>query len=394
MKIIQIHNLYQMRGGEERVVVLERKLLAEEGHEVFSFQKDNRDISSLNLWQKIKLFFSTTHSFQTVKELKALLQNHKFDLALVHNVFPLISPAVYFLLNKFNIPIIQTVHNFRYFCQNGQFFLPSGEICDRCMKGNFIHGIIRKCYRNSFLQTTSMAMSLFVHSVLKTFKKRIDIYIAPSALIKRKLIEGRFPPDKIRVKPHFVDVPAPAQNLPYRNYAVYMGRLSQEKGVAFLIDAWAEVKDIDLKIVGTGPLEFCLRTQVENQGITNIEFLGYIAGEKRFEILRQAMFLIFPSECYESFGLAIIESFACGVPVIGTDLEGIDELIIAGRTGFRFEKRNLADIVEKINCLKNDPELVNCLKKQSFEFYKERYSPEVSIRKIKAIMGNAAMSDQ
>jgi len=224
--------------------------------------------------------------------------------------------------------------------------------------------------------------------MFKTFKKCIDIYIAPSSLIKCKLIEGGFRQDKIRVKPNFVDIKTAGLNHSSQNFAVYMGRLSKEKGVSFLIDAWMELKDISLKIIGTGPLEEKLRTIVDKKGMHNIDFLGYISGAERFDILSRAMFLTFPSECYESFGLSIIESYACGVPVIGTDLEGIDELIINGRTGYLFKKKSVSDLVAKINLLKENPDLLLCLREQSLEFFLEKFAPEVSVREMRSLMNS------
>jgi len=389
MKILLIHNQYQIRGGEEHNVKQIKELLEEKGHSVILYMLDNLGINSFSLWQRLFLPLQILFSFKSYREVINLIKNRAPDIAHIHNIFPLISPSIYYALKRMNVPVVQTVHNYRLLCPNGLFLNNEGKICEKCKRGNFFNAVIGKCYRNSYIQTFGMALTLYLHRKLKTFTNKIDIFISPSNFLKKKLIEGGIPEEKIVIKPHFTKCKEIKPSYEFDNCAVYMGRLSREKGLFTLLKTWEEIPGVTLKIMGNGPIRSELENFVIQKGITNVEFLGFIKGLKRFEVLKRAMFLIFSSECYENFPYAIIESFACGVPVIASRIGAVAELIEEGITGFLFEPGNANDLSQKISMSIENKELLLKMKHNARKLAEERYSENIGYKNLMEIYQKA-----
>ncbi len=385
MKILIYHNYYQNRGGEGQAVFKEKELLESKGYRVIFFSKDNQEINNYTFSQKARLCYETVFSRSTHKKVIEIVREEEPDIAHIHNVFPLISPSVYYALKKMKIPVVQTVHNYRFLCPNGLFLNDKGKICEKCKNGNFFNAVIRKCYRNSYLQTSGMAATLYLHRKLRTFINKIDVFISPSNFSKKKLIEGGMPEEKIAVKPHFTKCEEIKPSYEFDNYAVYMGRLSREKGLFTLLRVWKEMPNFTLKIMGDGSIRNELENFVIQKEITNVEFLGFIKGPKRFEVLRKAMFMIFPSEGYETFGYSIIESFACGTPVIASRIGGSQELIEEGKNGLLFEPGNVEDLKRKILYLIENPKLIIPMRHHAREIAEKKYSSEVGYKNLMEI---------
>jgi len=389
MKILLIHNQYQIRGGEEHNVKQIKELLEEKGHSVILYMLDNLGINSFSLWQRLFLPLRILFSFKSYREVINLIKNRAPDIAHIHNIFPLISPSIYYALKRINVPVVQTVHNYRLLCPNGLFLNNEGKICEKCKRGNFFNAVIGKCYRNSYIQTFGMAFTLYLHRKLKTFTNKIDIFISPSNFLKKKLIEGGIPEEKIVIKPHFTKCKEIKPSYEFDNCAVYMGRLSREKGLFTLLKTWKEITDVTLKIMGNGPIRSELENFVIQKGVTNVEFLGFIKGPKRFEVLKKAMFTVFPSECYESFAYVVIESFACGVPVIASRIGAVAELIEDGITGFLFEPGNANDLSQKISMSIENKELLLKMRHNARKLAEELYSENIGYKNLMKVYQKA-----
>jgi len=353
MKILLCHNFYREFGGEDAIVTTLKRNLESGGFDVIFYTRDNKETLNYNLGQKLLLFLNTFFSPKTYRDIKKIVRKSQPDVAHVHNVFPLISPSIYFALKKMNIPIVQTAHNFRFLCPNGLFY-SKGEVCERCKNGNYLNAIIRKCYRNSYVLSLLYAATIWLHRMLGTFTKKIDKVICLSDFSASKLAGTLFPSEKLTVIPNFLSTSFVSGCKPER-YAVYMGRLSEEKGVFALIKAFEGIEGFNLKVIGDGALSEQLKQYVRNKGIKNIEFLGFIEGEKRFEILKKAMFCIFPSECYENFPMAVLECFGHKVPVIASDIGALKKLIENGKNGLLFDTGNVSDLRDKIRYFANNP---------------------------------------
>jgi len=385
MRILICHNYYQKKGGEGQSVLKEKELLKSKGHRVILFSKNNQEINNYTFVQKAKLPYEMIFSQSTYKKVIEIVREEKPDIAHIHNVFPLISPSVYYALEKMNIPLVQTVHNYRLLCPNGLFLNNEGEICEKCKRGNFFNAVMGKCYRNNYMQTFGMAFILWLHSKLKTFANKIDVFIAPSNFLKKKLIEGGIPKGKIVVKPHFIKCEKIKPSYEFDSYAVYMGRLSREKGLFTLLRACKGIPGVTLRIMGDGPIRNELENFVIQKEITNVELLGFIGEPKRFEILKKAIFMIFPSECYENFPYAIIESFACGTPVIASRIGAITELVEEGKNGLLFEPGNVEDLRKKILYFIKNPKLIIPMRHYAREIAEKKYNSEVGYRNLMQI---------
>jgi glycosyltransferase involved in cell wall biosynthesis len=275
-------------------------------------------------------------------------------------------------LKKHDIPIVQTLHNYRLICPNGLFLDNEMKICEKCAKGNFFHAIRKKCYRSSRYQTLVLSLSIRLHRWLRTFSN-IDVYVSPSHFLKNKMVEAGFPAEKIQVRSHFVDTGELTPSESFDEYSVFMGRIAKEKGIFFLLDVFKELPDLKLKIIGSGPCHQELMDLVEQHNMTNMEISGFEGTEKRFQILKRAMFMIFPSSWYENFPFTLIESLSLGIPVIASRIGGIPEVIKDGVNGFLFQPGDRAQLKEKISILVEDREKLSQMRKNAREIAEQNY---------------------
>jgi glycosyltransferase involved in cell wall biosynthesis len=348
MKIVYVHNFYKNPGGEDQVFKAESELLVKHDHSVITF------ISSY-------------------KKLKKVFHNFKPDLVHFHNIFPLISPSAYYACSKSGITVIQTLHNYRLICPAATL-MRKGAVCEKCVEKLIPWpSIVHRCYRNSYLQTTAVALMIIIHRFIKTWEKKVDIYIALTEFSREKFIKGGLPSSKIMIKPNFY-YPEPKRLSKHRKYALFVGRLSKEKGLITLLKAWQNLKNIPLKIVGDGPLyDNVLRASKKSK---NIEVLGYCPHNKVMELLKNARVLIFPSEWYEGLPMIIIEAFASGVPVLASKLGAMSEIINDKCTGLLFNLGDTYDLADKVIKFWSNDEQANKMSKEARLEFESKYNAD------------------
>ena len=261
----------------------------------------------------------------------------------------LLSPSVYYAAHAAGVPVVQTLHNYRPLCANGLFFR-AGAVCEDCLGSPFPwRAAIRGCYRESRAAGTVIAAMVATHRALGTWRERIEAYVAPSAFARNKFIEGGFDGSRIHVKPHFVH-PDPGAGDGSGRYAIYVGRLSREKGVLTLLQAWQQLDgSVPLVIVGDGPLASFVAEATKQ--IANVRWLGTAEPARVSELIGRAACAIVPSECYETFGRVVAEAFAKGTPVIGSDVGALAEAVRDGEVGFQFRMKDssrLAAVVRRL----------------------------------------------
>jgi len=364
MHILSVHNEYQIRGGEDESREAEERLLQEMGHHVDIYEQNNHDVSQIS---KQQLALRTIWSQTSYKAISKQLRTISYDLVHVQNFFPLISPSIYYAARNHKVPIVQTLRNYRLLCPNGLFFR-DGHVCEDCMGKPIPYpGIIHSCYRGDRAASSVTAAMISIHRALGTWTNMVDRFIALTHFAREKFIEGGLPADKIVVKPNFVH-PDPGVGNGLGNYALFVGRLSVEKGLDTLLEAWKILDySYSLKIVGDGPLSE--QVQKATQTNPNIEWLGRRSMAEVHELMGNATFLVFPSKWYETFGRVAVESFAKGTPVIAANLGAIAELIENQRTGFLFNPSDAVDLANKINfCLCNQSRLKEMRKEVRHEF--------------------------
>ncbi len=376
MKILIVHNFYRIKSGEDIAIEKERKILESFGNSTILYERKNCEIDNFTFFQKILFPFNTFFSFKTYWEVRKIVKKEKPNVTLVQNVFPLISPSVYYAFKKEKLPVVQRIYNYRFVCPNGVLY-SKGEICERCVKGNYFHCILRKCYRQSYILSFIYALTLWIHRFLKTFINNIDFFVVPDEFLKSKLffIKG-MRNKKIRKVLNPFDIGEYESNYSFEKYFVYLGRLEPEKGVRTLLKTMREIKSADLIIVGIGSLQKELKRYMENNNLNNIKFLGSKYGNKLRDILRKSMFIVVPSEWYDNLPMVICQAFAIGKPIIASDINGIPEIVINNENGLLFDPGNSKDLAEKINYLISNPEVIIKFSKNAREKAEELFNCE------------------
>jgi glycosyltransferase involved in cell wall biosynthesis len=356
VKILLCHNFYQPSGGEDAAVLALKALLEDKGHRVSFFTEDNREINDYGALQKMAFVPRTLYSVKTYRRVRRIAVQEKPDVAHVHNVFPLLSPALYVVLQRARIPIVQTVHNYRMMCLNG-LFLRDGSPCERCAGGQFFSGVRFRCYRESFPLSALYALAIGGHRRWGTFR-HIDHFIALTSFAADKMVEnGIAQASKISVLGNFLPTTLPEPGEPNLSdpYIAYLGRLSHEKGLFTLLEALRGKRDLRLKVMGTGPLGEALKNYIRQHRLENVEMLGFVEGDEKYGILRGALCCVVPSECYENFPLAVLESAAVGTPVVASRIGGLAAIIADGQTGFFFPPGDSAGLRSRLDMLSVDP---------------------------------------
>jgi glycosyltransferase involved in cell wall biosynthesis len=292
----------------------------------------------------------------------------------VHNTFPLLSPAVYYAAKSCGTPVVQTLHNYRFLCPGATFFRDE-QPCEECL-GKSIPwpGIMHACYRRSRPASAVVATMLAVHRLLRTWSRTIDVFVALTEFARSKFIQAGIPAEKIVVKPNFV-YPDPGMGFGRRNYALYVGRLSPEKGLGVLLTAWRQLGwEAPLKIVGDGPME-AQAAELASQ-IKSVEVLGRRSREDVLALMRDASVLVLPSSWYEGFPVVLAEAYAAGLPVIASGHGSLRELLDDGRTGLIFRPGDAEDLAAKAMWALTHPRQLAEMRLQARAEFVAKYTAE------------------
>jgi len=388
MRILTIHNRYQIRGGEDECHEAEVSLLREMGHQVEVYEESNDHVAALgNLDLSAKTIYSQA-AYQTVRRR---LTERPCDVVHVQNFFPIISPSVYYAAKAEGVPVVQTLHNYRLLCPNALFFR-DGHVCEDCL-GKFIPypAILHSCYRESQVASGGVATMLTVHRAMSTWTKMIDLYIALTEFARQKFIAGGLPAEKIMVKPNFVS-PDPGFDNGCGGYALFVGRLSVEKGLDTLLAAWENLgTQIPLKIVGDGPLAD--QVEAATKRLSHVEWLGRRPMAQVHALMGEAKFLVFPSKWYETFGRVAIEAFAKGTPVIAANIGAVAELVDSGRTGLHFRSGDAEDLTAKVEWVMANPASLAHMRRESRAEFEAKYTADKNYQKLMEIYTKTQIGD-
>lgn len=388
MRILLIHNFYQQPGGEDGVFRNEKALLERQGHEVREFTRHNDEIKGYSPLQKLKLFLNTAYNARLKREFLQFVKQAGPQILHFHNTFPLISPAAYSVGRELNIPVVQTLHNYRFLCANALFYR-QGRVCEDCLGKVFPWpGLLHACYRNSRLQTLPVSLMQALHRARKTWPSQIDALIALTGFGREKMLQAGFSPEQVLVKPNFVD-PDPGYSPQRGDYFIFVGRLSPEKGLHTLLRAWEGLPEVPLKIIGEGPLQGDLQHFAAQRSPASVEFWGRLPRPEMLSRLRGAACLVLPSECYETFGLVAAEAFACGVPVIASRLGAMGEIVQERRSGLLFAPGNAQELAEKVRWASSRPEQLKEMGGNARKEYETKYTAEQNYRILMEIYQRA-----
>ena len=384
MRILMLHNRYLIPGGEDQCSVAEAGLLRDQGHEVELLEEDNRRIEQLG---QAGTAMRTVWSRQSYRRIDELLRSRPFDILHVQNFFPLWSPSVYYAASRNRVPVVQTLHNYRLMCVNSLFFRDQ-HLCQECL-GRFLpwHGVVHACYRNSRAASAIVAAMVGAHKIAGTWRNRVAVYIAVSEFAREIYIAGGLPAEKITVKPNFIH-PTPPPGDGGGGYALYVGRLSQEKGIVTMLNAWKGAHSaIPLRIVGEGPLAELVTTAT--QECSRIEYLGAKSLPEVLDLMRNAEFLVFPSEWYETMGRTIMEAFAVGTPVVATDIGPPATMVVQGVTGFHFPPGNVAELRKQVEWCSRNLNQLRAMRPKARQAFEKSYTGTANARMLLAIYERA-----
>ncbi len=394
MKVLLIDVYNFNKGGAETVCFNTGKMLEEHGHEVVYFTlkwADNNPSPYSKYFpesketrrgplKQVKNMINYFYHFEAARKIEQLIGDEKPDIAHIHLMWGQITPSIFPVLKKYNIPILFTVHDYRIVCPAYTFRNGKGQICEECKGKHFYKCFTNTCCKGSKLMSAVMAAEQYFRNRYFNPAKYIDGFIYVSNFAKE--IQERYMP-AVKAKKNITlynfstSIAEHAKEMSKDKYFLFFGRLSYEKGAKTLLEAFKDIKQCNLKVVGTGPKEDELKEYAKSNGMHNVEFLGYKRGKELADLVSNAYFVVVPSEWYENNPMTIIEAYSVGTPVIGAKIGGIPEIVVDGKTGYQFESGNvkaLSEIILKANGL-NDEEY-NAISGNTIKFANENLSKE------------------
>lgn len=377
MNVLMLHNAYQIRGGEDESFDTECRILRDSGHSVETIHLHNGAIGTTG---GITVALQSIWSGPSYKLVDRKLSERSFDVMHVQNFFPLLSPSVYAAARKHKVPVVQTLRNYRLLCPNALLFR-DGHVCEECVGKTFKYpSVLHACYRKSRAGSLAVAAMCGVHDLVGTWQRDVDLYISLTEFARQKYIEAGFAPEKIVTKSNCVH-PDPGRGTGRGRFALFVGRLSAEKGIGTLLSAWDRLRPASaLKIVGEGPASSELRAVSRHS--PNIEWLGLKTAAEVQDLMGAAAVTIFPSELYETFGRVAIESFAKGTPVIASRIGALAEVVNDMGTGLLFEAGSAADLAEKLAWCFHHPDELKAMRLVARQEYEQKYTAAVNCRRL------------
>lgn len=373
LQILQVHNYYQIPGGEDTVVENEKRMLEEYGYTVIQYTRHNNELKNFSLFRKLLLPFSTIFNPQTYHDVRRIIREKHIDVVHVHNTLNLISPAVYYAALRCKVPVVQTVHNYRLLCPGATFYR-DGHICEDCMKKGLGCAIRHGCYRSSRAQTLVCVLSMWIHRLTGIYGKMN--YICLTEFNRKKLLQFKqIKPEQVFVKPNFTKETKIDKK--HGNYYLYVGRIEKIKGIPILLDAFAVMPGIKLIIAGSGDLSNYLQKRIEKERLAHIQYVGFLDHIELNRLLSETKAVIVPSQWLEPFGMTVIEAFAAGVPVIAGDVGSLHYLVKDGRNGFHFQYDSanaLTCAVQKMEAVYKNPLSEKKMRISTLKFYNCYYS--------------------
>lgn len=371
MKILQVHNKYKKRGGEETVVEEERRVLEEKGHTVIQYLKDSTALEKLTKGAFLELILSQRGSKKIEREFDELLKQERPDICHVHNVYPIITPVIYGLCKRLNIPVVQTLHNFKLICTNGLLFR-DGQTCEVCINKSLYNSIKHKCYRDSYLATAIQADAIQYHRKAETWQNQIDRYICLTDFQKSKLVTGGLPAEKISIKPNFIQQSSLSVTL--GDYFLFIGRLDEAKGVHDLLELIHENREAKFIIIGDSdnPTIF--------ERYDNVMYLGKQNRNEVLHYLSKCRAVIFSSKLYEGMPMVIIEAFSMKKAVVGRNIGALSSMVDDGITGLKYN--DIAGLISAVDRLNGDEKLCLTLGFNAYQEYMKRYTESIGYENL------------
>ncbi len=392
MKILLVHNRYNIVGGAEVFYREVGRVLEENGHKIAYFSVDDGEIADSVEWKKyfprikshkegniisrISRIKDMIYSSKAKENFSKLINEFQPDIVHVFAVYISLTPSVLDACKEANIPLVMSLNEYKHICPNYKLF-NHGHVCEDCKGGHFYRATINRCAKNSLMYSAASTLEAYVHNWLDIYRKNVDLFLFASEFMAKKTEEfwGKETFQWDMLKNPF-ESKKYTLSKEYEDYVLYFGRLIDEKGVDILIKAMKLIPDIKLKIIGTGPDEEMLKELTENLQLKNVDIMGPKWGNELDDILKLARFVVIPSVWHENFPYVILQSFAYGKAVIGTDRGGIPELVKDKQFGFVYPAENFEVLAEKISYLWEHPDLAVSMGESAKDYMDENFNDE------------------
>ena len=397
---MSVNKFHYLSGGADRYYFEWSEVLEKKGHEVvfFSMRHERNPATPYAKYFVDEVEFFNTgmrnlpamairvlYSWQARKRIELLIRDTTPEIAHLHNIAHQLSPSILDSLKRYHLPIVQTVHDYKFGCPTYSFFV-QGQVCERCKGGHYYNVVLQRCNRGSLAASLLNCLEMYFHRWIGIYNN-VDLFIAPSNFVREKMIEYGISSERVVWVPHFIAIDQYVPEYTHDDYFLFFGRLAPFKGLSTLLSAMRFVKESQLYIVGEGELREELESYAEEQDIENVAFLGYKSGEELKSIIRNSMFTIIPSEWYEVLGFVILESFALGTPVLAANIGGMPELMDPSVDGLLFEPGSVADLVEKIQYLLANRQLLAEMGRQARAKIEREYDGETHYERMMEIYG-------
>ncbi|MDB4083296.1 glycosyltransferase [Vicingaceae bacterium] len=378
MRVLLIHTFYTQKGGEDAVFKAEKELL-ETRHVVDELLFNNHNLNSLSPLKQVKNLFYNSSSYIKLEEK---IKTFKPDVIHIHNLFYEASPSILYAAQKYKVPTVITLHNYRLICANA-LLLRESKICELCVKKAIpLHGIKNKCFQDSALKTALLIGSTSYHKLSGTWRNKVSRYIVFSEFQKSKILNSSLSlkESQVSIKPNFVEDCEQGDFESRDNYYLFIGRLSKEKGVDLLLNA-QKIGGFELEIIGGGELEDTVKSEANHN--SKVTFHGFQQKEFILNKLKKAKALIFPSIWYEGMPITVLESLSTGTPIIMSDMDNISDMIEDGENGILFKSGNAISLAASINSFESI--LKPTFYSNAFETFQKKYSKERNLSLLEAI---------
>ncbi|MBA2426680.1 MAG: glycosyltransferase family 4 protein [Actinobacteria bacterium] len=395
MRILHVNKFLYRRGGAEAYMLDVAGLQAKAGHEIeyFSmahpmnlpsrFESHFPEELELNpppssLGGKVRGAGRVLYSPASRRGMAAVLEAFRPDVVHLHNIYHQLSPSILRPLKDQGIPAVMTLHDYKLACPT-YLFLDHGQVCEACLGGHFYNAVLRRCNDGSLLASSLSAIELTLHTATRAYSP-VRVFLCPSRFLLSKMTEAGVYPDRLRLLPNFVDVHRIKPGTEQGTRVLYAGRLSPEKGVDVLIEA-AALAGIELDIAGDGPARAEFEALAQRLG-ASVRWHGHMSQEALHDLTRTAAVAVMPSRCHENQPLGVLEAFACGVPVVGTTLGGIPDLIRPGTDGDLAPPNDPPGLAEALQRVLADPRRAREMGRAARAKVEEEFSPETHLERL------------
>lgn len=382
MRILSVHNHFRQYAGSDIVALADAKMLAERA-EVTSYSRNSNEVGVVSGLEKAFIGLDTIYSRRTEREITQVVQHFRPDIAYVHNVFPLISPSLFHVLHRHNVPSVHMIHDFRLWCPNSRFYINDAP-CERCLQGNYWPAVENRCVKGNAGYSALYGASLYINRRLG-FREKIGGYICLTEFAKKLLIQSQIPEEKIYICPNHIDTTVFTPQYGKGSYVLYLGGLYRDKGVMTILKAFSKLPDIPVKFVGAGDAEQEMRDYIRQHRLSNVEIVGFKDGQEKQDYLRNSMFTICASHCYETFGLVVLEAYASGKPVIASEIASLPYIVENQKTGLLFEPQNSDDLAEKIRWLHDRPAEIETMGRNARALVESKYDTRLRYNALEKI---------